>query len=381
MLIDDSSVVASSRAKRPLLGQLRIAIYVPALIGGGAERMAAVLASGLAAAGHDATLIVDFEAPQNAAFVDASVKRITLAGSHGGDVVRLAQFLSEKRPDIALAIGASTNVKLAMAHVMARMRSRTPTRIVLSYHGKSTIGRGKLGWSAYALAPLLTRYASRTVAVSDALKAHLVKDWHGADARIARIYNPVPIERALPAKDEAALLSRAPAVIALGRLSPEKDFSTLVAAMARLNRSDTRLIICGDGPERDRLQSLAQQLGFAGRLELRGYVADPWRAYAQARCFVLSSRSEAFGNVVVEALASGLPVVVTDCGGPAEILDGGRFGALVPVGDTAALSAAIAQALDRPCDPAPRIARARAFGTERIVADYLALFETVLSAD
>jgi glycosyltransferase involved in cell wall biosynthesis len=216
--------------------------------------------------------------------------------------------------------------------------------------------------------------------VSDALTAHLVKDWHGAKARIARIHNPVPIDRAKPAVDAATLMARRPTVIAVGRLSPEKDFPTLIRAMADLARPDARLVICGEGPEREALQSLARRLRFADRLELRGYVADPWSAYAQARCFALCSQSEAFGNVVVEALASGLPVVATDCGGPAEILDGGSFGALVPVGDAAALGDAITYALNRPGDPAPRIRRAREFSTERIVARYLALFESVLSA-
>lgn len=379
MLIEDTPVVATKRAVRPLVRRRRIAVYVPALVGGGAERVAAVLASGLLAAGHEATLIVDFEASRNDDFVDPNVERVTLAGSHGADVTRLAAFLTERRPDIALAIGASTNVKLVLAHLLARTRSRTPTQIILSYHGSSTIGRGLLGWSAYPLAPLLTRYAAHTVSVSDALTAHLVKDWHGANARIARIYNPVPIDRARPAIDAATLMARPPTVIAVGRLSPEKDFPTLIRAMADLARPGARLVICGEGPERDALQSLALRLRFADRLELRGYVADPWSAYAQARCLALSSQSEAFGNVVVEALASGLPVVATDCGGPAETLGGGRFGTLVPVGDAAALGAAIAQALDRPGDPAPRIARAREFSTERIVAQYLALFESVLS--
>ena len=167
-------------------------------------------------------------------------------------------------------------------------------------------------------------------------------------------------------------------MVAVGRLSEEKDFPTLIAAMARLERPDARLVICGEGPQRATLAQIAARLGIAARVEFPGYV-DPWSAYAGARCFALSSRSEAFGNVVVEALASGLPVIATDCGGPAEILDGGRFGTLVPVGDVAALAAAIAQGLDRQGDPAPRIARAQTFAAEKIAGDYLALFETVLS--
>jgi len=355
-----------------------IAVYVPALIGGGAERVAAVLASALQAAGHRTTLVVDFEAPHNRDFVDPAVERVTLAGAHGGDVIRLARYLGRARPDVALAVGAASNVKLALAHGLARLAARTPTRIVLSYHGRSTVGRGRLGWSAYAMAPLLTRYAGRTVCVSDDLATHLADDWHGARARIVRIHNPVATERARPPADEAALRARPPVVVAVGRLSEEKDFPTLIAAMARLERPDARLVICGEGPERAALAQLAVRLGIGARVEFPGYV-DPWGAYADARCFVLSSRSEAFGNVVVEALASGLPVIATDCGGPAEILDGGRFGTLIPVGNVAALAGAIAQALDRPGDPAPRVARAQAFAAEKIAGDYLALFETVLA--
>jgi hypothetical protein len=92
-------------------GRRRIAIYVPALIGGGAERVAALLASALSAAGHHVTLVVDFEAPHNESFVDASVERVTLAGARAGDVLRLADFLKERQPEIALAIGSATNIK------------------------------------------------------------------------------------------------------------------------------------------------------------------------------------------------------------------------------------------------------------------------------
>jgi glycosyltransferase involved in cell wall biosynthesis len=356
-----------------------IAVYVPALIGGGAERVAAILASAFRAAGHRATLVVDFEAPHNRDFVASDVEHLTLAGRHGSDVVRLARFLARSRPDVALAVGGASNVKLALAQGLARSLARLPTRIVLSYHGRSSIGRGRLGWSAYALAPLLTRYAARTVCVSDHLVAHLVNDWRAVRERVVRIHNPVATDRAKPAADEQALRARAPSVIAVGRLSAEKDFPTLLAAMARLQRGDIRLVICGEGPERAALTSLAAHLGLAGRVDLPGYVSDPWGAYAQARCFALSSRSEAFGNVVVEALASGLPVVATDCGGPAEILAGGRFGAVVPVGDPAALAAGIAQALERPGDPAPRVARACDFSTDKIAADYLALFDAILA--
>jgi glycosyltransferase involved in cell wall biosynthesis len=374
---EQDAVVRASMG-RP--GGRRIAIYVPALVGGGAERVAALLATALRAAGHQVTLIVDFESQHNEGFVDPGIERVTLAGAHGRDVLRLADFLKRRQPEIAFAIGAATNIKLVAADMIARMTGRTSTRIVLSYHGPSTHGSGWLGWLGYPLAPLLTRYASRTVCVSDDLARHIVRNWRGARKRIVRIYNPIAVDRAKPAVDERTLAARPPIVIAAGRLVAQKDYATLIKAMALLRDRDVRLAIYGEGPEQSALKELAERLGVASRVAWCGYVPDPWNAYAAARCFALSSQNEAFGNVVVEALASGLPVVATACGGPTEILDGGRYGALVPIGDAVALSAAIAHALQQPGDPAPRLARARDFAAPAIAARYTALFEEILSA-
>ena len=356
-------------------GGRNIAIYVPALVGGGAERVAALLASGLCREGHSATLVTDFDAPENREFVDPGVEMVTLGGDHAQSTVRLARFLSERHCALAHAIGASANIKL----VAARAMTRAKTRLVLSYHGTSVVGRGLLGWSAYPLAPLLTRAAARTVCVSDYLVKHMVEQWRACRPRMVRIYNPVRIESARPARSIAELSSRPPVIVALGRLAAEKDFTSLLNALALVPRRDSRLLIYGDGPERDALRQLAERLGLAGRVDLPGYVVDPWDAYAKASCFVLTSHSEAFGNVVVEALASGLPVVSTDCGGPREILDHGRFGEIVPIQQPGALAAAIGRALDHPGDPAPRITRARSFAAETIVKSYIALFDEVLS--
>jgi glycosyltransferase involved in cell wall biosynthesis len=351
------------------------AIYVPALVGGGAERVAAVLASGLADAGHDVTLIADFDAPENRMLVDTRVAMITLGGGHGGNVRRLARLLSERCFDVALAIGASANLKL----VAARALARSPTRLIISYHGTSEVGRGWLGWSGYPLAPLLARRAARTVCVSDYLVRHMVERWHCPPVSIVRLYNPVPVERARPAADAAELQARPPVIVALGRLAPEKDFASLITALSLLPHKDARLVIYGDGPDREALRHLGGQLGLAERVELPGYLVDPWDAYGRARCFALTSRSEAFGNVVVEALACGLPVVATDCGGPVEILEHGRYGEIVPVGQPAALAAALGRALDHPGDPALRVARAQAFATATIVQRYLALLDEVIT--
>lgn len=348
-----------------------VAVYVPALNRGGAERVAALLATGFFSAGWRTTLLVDFEASENSALVAAGVETIVLGRSHGAATLALARFLRRQRPDIALAIGGAADVKLAAARLLAG--SNIP--IVLSYHGRSDVGRGRLGHASYTLARLLSRRAAM-VCVSDGLADHLCNDWHVPRERVTRIYNPVSVERALSVSREE-LAQRPPVVMSVGRLNKEKGFAALIAALPRI-QADARLVIYGEGPERDALQAQAAEIGVADRLDLAGYRDDPWPCYATARCFALASPKEAFGNVVVEALASGLPVVATRSGGPDEILDHGRMGALVDNGDIPALAAAINQALADPGDPLPRIAHAKTFDVDTAVANYLALFNRML---
>jgi len=343
-----------------------IAVYVPGLQAGGAERSAAVLASGFHAAGLATTLLVDYEAHANRPFLDAGVSLVPLLGSHPRTVLRLARWLARARPDVALAVDAAASLKLVAAHRIARV----PTRIYLSYHGYAGIVRGRLGRAAYGLAPVLGRLSQGTVCVSDGLVRHLVSEFRAPPARTASIPNPIPVERARPPADAAALQGRPPHILAVGRLVPEKGYGGLIAALAECP-PDTTLTILGEGPERAALERAAARFGH--RVTLPGY-AEPWAAYARARVFALTSISESFGNVVVEALASGLPVVATACGGPEEILGGGRHGTLVPLGDPRALAAALRAALSDPGDPAPRIAHAALFGTQRVVQAYLDLF-------
>jgi hypothetical protein len=157
------------------------------------------------------------------------------------------------------------------------------------------------------------------------------------------------------------------------RLAPQKGFATLIRAFAEVRRRrPARLVILGDGPLRPELEALAGELGVGGDVALPGFVANPYAYMARASVFALSSAWEGFGNVLVEALACGTPVVAADCpSGPGEILDGGRFGRLVPVGDPEALARAILGTLDRPPDPEVARGRARDFSVEGIAGEYL----------
>lgn len=144
-----------------------------------------------------------------------------------------------------------------------------------------------------------------------------------------------------------------PVIVVAGRLERQKDFPTLIRAFAQVRgERPCRLLILGDGGGRARLQALSAELGITADVDLPGFQANPYPFLARADLFVLSSRWEGSPNVLTEALALGTPVVATDCpSGPHELLDGGRYGPLVPVGDVAALGKAVAATLDQPLPP------------------------------
>jgi glycosyltransferase involved in cell wall biosynthesis len=164
-----------------------------------------------------------------------------------------------------------------------------------------------------------------------------------------------------------------PVLLAVGRLSPQKDFECLLRAFATVRaETDARLMILGEGPERARLESLVTELGLTGDVELPGWVGNPYPYMARSDLFVLSSRWEGLPTVLIEALFCGLRIVATDCpSGPQEILDGGRYGALVPVGDHAALAAAIIASL-RDEGPAPTRESWEQYGQQVVTGQYLA---------
>jgi glycosyltransferase involved in cell wall biosynthesis len=167
-----------------------------------------------------------------------------------------------------------------------------------------------------------------------------------------------------------------PVVLAAGRLAGVKRFDDLVRAFAKVNAAiDCRLVILGEGRERAALQRLAAGLGVSAKFDLPGHVANPLAFMRRAAVFVLSSEREGSPNVLAEALACGTPVVATDCqSGPREILEGGRHGSLVPVGDVDALCRAILATLHDP--PAPAVLREAVAGhtVSKAAASYLAAF-------
>jgi glycosyltransferase involved in cell wall biosynthesis len=222
--------------------------------------------------------------------------------------------------------------------------------------------------------------ADAVVAVSFGVRDDLTELSGLPASRYCVVHNPVPPPEPDPdAADEALLRwwgdGGCARIIAIGSLKPAKDYPTLLRAFAVASRKQAvRLLIVGEGPLRGEIEALIELLGLSDRVRLPGHVPNPYVWLNHADQFVLSSAWEGFGNVIVEAMHCGVPVVSTDCrSGPREILDDGKYGRLVPVGDVDALARAMLDSLTEYHDPAMLRARAHQFSVAQAADDYLAL--------
>jgi glycosyltransferase involved in cell wall biosynthesis len=174
--------------------------------------------------------------------------------------------------------------------------------------------------------------------------------------KVRLIYNPTVtpdiFEQAQQPADHAWFDQKtSPIILAAGRLKPQKDFVLLLKAFANVKQSipDARLVILGEGPQRQELEELALQLGIRQSVDLAGFRTNPYAFIAMADIFVLSSQYEGLPNILIEALALGKRIISTDCeSGPVEILKHGRYGTLVPVGDLDQMTEAMKAALSQP---------------------------------
>ena len=196
-------------------------------------------------------------------------------------------------------------------------------------------------------------------------------------SKIQVIHNPIFTQDLLTKAEEPINHSwfvpkEAPIILGVGRLEYVKDFATLIKAFAIVRQSlKSRLVIIGDGRVRGELQRLVNELGLEDEVSLPGFSNNPYAYMKNADVFVLSSVYEGFGNVLVESLAVGTPVVSTDCPGPAEILEYGKYGRLVGVHDANGLARAILATLSEPVDLQLLQQRANDFPLDGIVEKYL----------
>jgi glycosyltransferase involved in cell wall biosynthesis len=368
--------------------QPRITVLASFSGAGGVERMLVNLLHGFHALGRPVDLLTIRTTSPHLEELPGSVRRIDLASRHSlGAVGGIARHLRTERPAVLLAV----KDRAGRAAVMARRLAAVDTPIVMRLGtnlSAALADRHPLRrWLRIAPVRRSWRHIEHIVAVSDGVAEDTARLARYPRERISVIRNPV-ITPALAERAAApcphpwladAAQAAAPVIVGAGRLERQKDFPTLLRAFALLRaQRPARLLILGEGAWRGRLLDLAATLGITADLDLPGFEPNPYPYLAGARVFALSSAWEGSPNVLTEAMALGTPVVATDCpSGPREILADGRFGPLVPVGDAAALAAALAQVLEAPAEPAILKAAVHEYGLAQSARRYLALLDRV----
>jgi glycosyltransferase involved in cell wall biosynthesis len=362
----------------PVGSNERLALFLPTLDDGGAERVMLQLAASFSARGRAVDLVVavpggplDAQVPPGPRVVSLVASRTILA------LPALIRYLRRERPVALLSTLEHANVLAIGAGALAR----AGVPIVLR-EANVLLPRAVLGRQARLLRGLMRRAyrrADRIVAVSSSVATSLSEELELEAGRIRTIYNPI-VTAALHEKARAPLddpwfaPGAPPVVLGVGRLAPQKDFSTLIRAFAQLRAGrQARLVILGEGPARRPLEELTRQLGIAADVKLPGHDHNPFRYMSRASVFALSSIYEGLPGALIQAMACGCRVISTDGpGGAREVLENGAVGPLVPPGDPGALARGLSALLDDARTGPPRVRhRVDRFSEKAAVDAYL----------
>jgi len=335
----------------------KIALFLPSLRGGGAERVMVNLARGFYDQGINVDLVL---AKAEGPYLSEVPARVRVIDLHSSRVLfslpGLVRYLRRERPQAILSAMDHANI----VAIWARKLSGVPCRVVVSVH--STLSRALMnipnlrGYLMPNLIRIFYPLADTVVAVSNGVADDFANITGLQRERIQVIYNPVVTPEILEKAEEALnhpwfAPGEPPVILSVGRLTKAKDYPTLIRAFALVHRErPARLMILGEGEERPKLEALIQELGLDDDVSLPGFVDNPYAYMARAAVFVLSSAWEGLPTVLIEAMAVGTPVIATDCpSGPREIASLTNACTLVAVGDSVTLSRSIIECIEKGC--------------------------------
>ena len=353
-------------------------MYMPSLRGGGAERVMLGIASGLAARGVPVDLVLVRAEGEYLAKLPGGVRLIDLGSRRtASSVLKFLRYLRKERPDVVISALTPVNVVALVSKLIFRSAVPVIIRQDNTFTEEVDIGTVKERVVLRVLKWLLPA-ADCIVTVSQGVAADLRNVAPTASNKVITIYNPVVWpdhqEKTASSIDHPWFQDESvPVILSVGRLVPVKDHANLLRAFSQVVESrPARLVILGEGPERRNLTDLTEQLGMSRYVDMPGFLGNPFAYMSKSNVFALSSRYEGLPTVLIEAMASGTPVVSTDCrSGPREILEDGKWGRLVPVGDWRSMAEAIIQTLDNPIPSDQLISRASAFSADASIDRYL----------
>jgi glycosyltransferase involved in cell wall biosynthesis len=333
-----------------------VALFIPALDGGGGERITLLLAAELQAAGHDVDLVVGSSRGPLLAEVPAGVPLVDLGCEHlRAGLPPLVRYLRGRRPGWLLPTIEHASVLAIAAAAVARSDTKVMVRVANTLSHDQAEAPTVFERFTGVLVRRLYRRANVLVACSNGMADDLAVV-AGVDRRTIHVVPNPAIGHDLQERAREPLShpwfrpGAPPVILAVGRLTAQKNYALLLGAFALLRHErEARLIILGEGPEREALQQRAHALHVDDDVDLPGFDPNPYRYMARANVVALSSDWEGLPGVLIEALACGVSVVATDCpSGPREILRDGEYGRLVPVGDVDRFATALGDAIDDP---------------------------------
>ncbi|MBC8505252.1 MAG: glycosyltransferase [Chloroflexi bacterium] len=365
-----------------------IAIFSPSLQIGGAERAVVNLANGFSREGKAVSLLLAVAQGPLCNELDPGVEIIDLR-QRGvfGALAPLSRFLQIECPDILFSAQSHANLIALLARKLARVNLPVVINEQTTMSVHYALEPGLKNRIVPKLARLFYRQADAVVCISQGVADDILAVTKISSERVHRIYNPVlpplaELEQKIKASVEHPWFfpESPPVILAVGRLTTAKDYPTLLRAFALARQErEMRLLILGEGEKRNELEALVRSIKIGDDVQLPGSVSNPFGYMVRSSVFALSSAWEGLSNVLVEALACGAPIVATDCKyGPAEILDYGKYGTLVPVGDAEAMAEAILETLNEHPDRTSLRRRSLDFTLETIVQQYLVLFDAVI---
>jgi len=368
---------------------LKTLFVIPSLSGGGAERILLEIIKNLTPKKFQPQLVLFERRGPYLSQLPSEVKVYDLKKRRRIDflklVIKLAYIIAREKPDIILSFLTYAN----LIAILAKKFSFSKSRLIISERSLASlqIKNQRLSRIKTFLINKLYPYADRIVAVSQGVKRDLMANFEIEGRRIEVIYNGLDIKRikklSLEAVNHNLFENRTLYIIGIGRLTKLKGFQFLLKAFKLVREKHKgKLLLLGEGEEFNNLESLCRALSIEKEVAFLGFQDNPYKYLARSNIFVLSSLWEGFGNVIIEAMACGIPVIATRCPyGPEEIITDGVNGLLVPVGDVNALAEAILRLLDdeplrRRLGEAGR-RRAEDFDVQKMVSRYEMLFERI----
>ena len=357
----------------------KIALFMPTPSDGGVQRVMINLAKGFIALGYEVDMVLAHTNGKMVTEIPRECNVINLNQTFGkGDLLpilsffKLTKYLKHEKIEVLIASPGFTTIVSVWAKIVLKNNLKT---VLMVDNKLSLLKKGR--WHhkiTFLMSKIFYRYSNLVITAHKSAEQDLKKNININESKIKTIYHPlVDSKKLLSIKPKSLQKKDERILLGVGRLVKEKDFVSLVRAFKKVTEQiPSKLIIVGEGPERGRIEETIKSLELNDKVQLVGYVNDPYSYMKSAQLVVVSSIEEAFGNVIVEALSVGTPVVSTNCtsGGPAEILNNGEYGELCSISNIDDLSNKILDVLCSKHDTQALITRAEEFSIITSVKRY-----------